>query len=154
MSQTVCIVGVTQIPCAIIHLCLFCCCLFVVVFCRTQLAMLNSCRNFTVSCNLTASQLQCKVDECFAPVVPGTSYCQINNDKELKECEKKSLRYSTLCGMNILYIVHYSKLPFYTSILRTLYFLCSCMYSMYSAKKRQGIELCKVETECSHPNLS
>ena len=56
--------------------------------CRTQRDMLIRLKMFNISCILTASQLECNVDDGFAPVVPGTSYCQINNQPEPFECEK------------------------------------------------------------------
>ena len=63
--------------------------------------MLNMLRNFTIFCNLTTSELECNVSEGFAPVVPGTSYCQINNQPEPFEC-KKLIKYDILTSAGII----------------------------------------------------
>ena len=50
--------------------------------------MLNSLKNFSITCNMTSSQFWCEVNEGFAAVVPETSYCQINDESTRVKCEK------------------------------------------------------------------
>jgi hypothetical protein len=49
--------------------------------------MLNDLRNFTITCTLTTCDLRCEVNENFAPVLPETSYCQINNVTTPEKCD-------------------------------------------------------------------
>jgi hypothetical protein len=67
--------------------------------------MLNGLRMFNISCILTASQLQCNVTESFAPVVPGTSYCQINNQPEPVECDPFSSPYEFPRGVTVSSVI-------------------------------------------------
>ena len=43
-------------------------------------------QNFTINCTVVEKELQCKVDECFAPALDMGTFCTVNGKPPI-ECE-------------------------------------------------------------------
>ena len=56
--------------------------------------------NFTITCSLNDSELYCKVDDGFAPVLPHHTTCQVH-DKRPSKCEE-SQTHSQFTAMAIV----------------------------------------------------